>query len=512
MWFLFILMQPCQKSCQAAFTSSSSIFADTTPHERVWSRQRKWEKLPSWREKKKKEWCGDAICLKPTREDRRQLARETLRKDGWGTGGKNTCPSILMYDDMQMWWKSTINKNEKKKKISIWSCLPGCHQPSETSTSGRTEEAREGSLTDAEPAPSAPSVQPIEAAAGEQPIPDTLYVFRMSSKVQRHSHFFTAILYLRLLPSVVPQAVVLPSVFKGSQAPTETQRLLRNLDFPMWDKLPQVTLEDLDLTCQRPSTVSTLFFFFFLKYVYWDGIQWTVLMCCWFFHFPLLLAFSSRWWSRTTRTWKPSAIGASYWSTPSFATGGTARTRAGPRGSSGAIRAAKAGSRTTSSWPSGPRERSAATRRRRRRRRCCTWRWSPPRRERGRSSCSRPMSSSSRWRGKNATTSSGCTTQGTLRTCACVAFGTWRSIFTPRNWKSFSSCEGGAGDPSYFAFERLLLLHWFQLQTLTFMYLMSYFSNTDNCSWETTFFFLFRNVAGFFMYNFMRRHWGTLLF
>lgn len=111
-------------------------------------------------------------------------------------------------------------------------------------------------------------MQPIEAAAGEQPIPDTLYVFRMSSKVQRHSHFFTAILYLRLLPSVVPQAVVLPSVFKGSQAPTETQRLLRNLDFPMWDKLPQVTLEDLDLTCQRPSTVSTLFFFFFLKYVY----------------------------------------------------------------------------------------------------------------------------------------------------------------------------------------------------------------------------------------------------
>ncbi|XP_051926916.1 uncharacterized protein wu:fj29h11 isoform X2 [Hippocampus zosterae] len=107
---------------------------------------------------------------------------------------------------------------------------PGCHQPSETSTSGRTEcgeEAKEESLTDAETAPSAPSVQPIEAA-GEQPIPDS---------------------------PVVPQVVVLPSVFKGSQAPTETQRLLRNLDFPMWDKLPQVTLEDLDLTCQRPSTV-----------------------------------------------------------------------------------------------------------------------------------------------------------------------------------------------------------------------------------------------------------------
>ncbi|XP_077406198.1 uncharacterized protein LOC144038026 isoform X2 [Vanacampus margaritifer] len=108
----------------------------------------------------------------------------------------------------------------------------GRHQPSETSTSGHKEsgkETREESLTDPEPAPSAPCVQPIEAA-GEQATSDSL---------------------------VVPEAVVMPSVFKGSQAAAETQRPLLNLNFPLWNELqpPQATLEDLDVTCQKPSTV-----------------------------------------------------------------------------------------------------------------------------------------------------------------------------------------------------------------------------------------------------------------
>ncbi|XP_049615652.1 uncharacterized protein wu:fj29h11 isoform X2 [Syngnathus scovelli] len=100
---------------------------------------------------------------------------------------------------------------------------PGRHQPSETSTSGHTQNG-EKNLTDPEPAPSAPSAQPIEAA-GEQSAPDSL---------------------------VVPEAVVLPSVFKDLQE--KSQRPPLNL---IWDKrqAPHVILEDLDVTCQRPSTV-----------------------------------------------------------------------------------------------------------------------------------------------------------------------------------------------------------------------------------------------------------------
>ncbi|XP_061665744.1 uncharacterized protein wu:fj29h11 isoform X2 [Syngnathoides biaculeatus] len=109
---------------------------------------------------------------------------------------------------------------------------PGHHQPCETSTSACTEsreETSEKSLTDPEPASDIPSVQPIEAAS-EQLTPDSL---------------------------AVPEAVVLPSTFKGSQKAAETQRLPLNLDFPMWNKLtpPHATLEDLDVTCQRPATV-----------------------------------------------------------------------------------------------------------------------------------------------------------------------------------------------------------------------------------------------------------------
>ncbi|XP_031729731.1 protein NO VEIN isoform X1 [Anarrhichthys ocellatus] len=54
--------------------------------------------------------------------------------------------------------------------------------------------------------------------------------------------------------SLVPEAVVLSSMFQGG---AETQRPPLNLDFPPWNKVqpPLATLEDMELTCQRPTTV-----------------------------------------------------------------------------------------------------------------------------------------------------------------------------------------------------------------------------------------------------------------
>ncbi|XP_074476701.1 uncharacterized protein LOC141758850 isoform X3 [Sebastes fasciatus] len=50
----------------------------------------------------------------------------------------------------------------------------------------------------------------------------------------------------------VPDAVVVSTVFQGA---AETQRPPLNLDFPLWNRAPQATLEDMELTCQRPTTV-----------------------------------------------------------------------------------------------------------------------------------------------------------------------------------------------------------------------------------------------------------------
>lgn len=61
--------------------------------------------------------------------------------------------------------------------------------------------------------------------------------------------------FLSLHLSVVPEAVVLSSTFQGTAATAETQRPPLNLDFPHWNT--QTTLEDMELTCQRPTTVST---------------------------------------------------------------------------------------------------------------------------------------------------------------------------------------------------------------------------------------------------------------
>ncbi|XP_070708112.1 uncharacterized protein [Pempheris klunzingeri] len=80
---------------------------------------------------------------------------------------------------------------------------------------------------DQPPAPSPPSARPAETAS-DQAAASSL---------------------------VVPEAMVLSSMFQGTAA--ETQRPPLNLDFPLWNKVqpPQATLEDMELTCQRPTTV-----------------------------------------------------------------------------------------------------------------------------------------------------------------------------------------------------------------------------------------------------------------
>lgn len=56
---------------------------------------------------------------------------------------------------------------------------------------------------------------------------------------------------------VVPEAVVLSSTFQGTAVPAESQRPPLILDFPLWKKgQATATLEDMELTCERPTTVS----------------------------------------------------------------------------------------------------------------------------------------------------------------------------------------------------------------------------------------------------------------
>ncbi|KAM4524399.1 uncharacterized protein PAE49_000724 isoform 2-T3 [Odontesthes bonariensis] len=95
----------------------------------------------------------------------------------------------------------------------------------ESDSAGGAEEP----LTAPRPAPSPPSVQPVQAP-GDQPPPSSLSV---------------------------PEAVVLSGTFQGTAAAAETQRPPLNLDFPLWNKVQpsQATLEDMELTCQKPTTV-----------------------------------------------------------------------------------------------------------------------------------------------------------------------------------------------------------------------------------------------------------------
>ncbi|XP_026207843.1 uncharacterized protein wu:fj29h11 isoform X2 [Anabas testudineus] len=100
---------------------------------------------------------------------------------------------------------------------------PEHSQQSETAESDRAEGGEE-SLTSQSP-PSAQSA----GTASDHPAPNSL---------------------------ATPEAVVLSSTFQGT-AISETQRPPLNLDFSLLNKFqpPQATLEDMELTCQRPTTV-----------------------------------------------------------------------------------------------------------------------------------------------------------------------------------------------------------------------------------------------------------------
>ncbi|XP_069563541.1 uncharacterized protein [Brachyistius frenatus] len=104
---------------------------------------------------------------------------------------------------------------------------PERSQQSETTESDRAEAGGE-SLADPRPAPSPPSAPPADAA-GDQPAPNSL---------------------------AGPEPVVISTTFQGTAA-AETQRPPLNMDLPLWNKAqpPQATLEDMELTCQRPTTV-----------------------------------------------------------------------------------------------------------------------------------------------------------------------------------------------------------------------------------------------------------------
>ncbi|XP_034083344.1 protein NO VEIN isoform X4 [Gymnodraco acuticeps] len=102
---------------------------------------------------------------------------------------------------------------------------PAAGTPNTLPPSERSQQS-EASLAAPRPAPSLQSAPPAETA-NQQPAPNSL---------------------------AVPDAVVLPSMFQGA---AESQRPPLNLDFPLWNKLqpPHATLEDMELTCQRPTTV-----------------------------------------------------------------------------------------------------------------------------------------------------------------------------------------------------------------------------------------------------------------
>ncbi|XP_018534128.2 uncharacterized protein wu:fj29h11 [Lates calcarifer] len=109
--------------------------------------------------------------------------------------------------------------------INTTTTPPERRQQSDTIESDRAEN-REGSLAAPTPAQSPPSAPPAETV-GNQPATNSL---------------------------LVPDAVVLSSTFQGT---ADTQRPPLNLDFPFWNKVqaPQATLEDMELICQRPTTV-----------------------------------------------------------------------------------------------------------------------------------------------------------------------------------------------------------------------------------------------------------------
>uniref|UniRef100_A0A1A8UKW3 HTH OST-type domain-containing protein n=1 Tax=Nothobranchius furzeri TaxID=105023 RepID=A0A1A8UKW3_NOTFU len=106
--------------------------------------------------------------------------------------------------------------------VSISSPRPAESRP-------QSEGGQEG-LAAPRPAQTLPSAQPAEAP-GDQPTPNSTLA--------------------------VPDAVVASATFQGTAAAAETPRPPLNLDFPRWNK-DQSGLEDMELTCQRPTTMVPL--------------------------------------------------------------------------------------------------------------------------------------------------------------------------------------------------------------------------------------------------------------
>uniref|UniRef100_A0A3P9B955 Wu:fj29h11 n=1 Tax=Maylandia zebra TaxID=106582 RepID=A0A3P9B955_9CICH len=84
-----------------------------------------------------------------------------------------------------------------------------------------------------------PSLQRLPSHPDSQPVPN-ICISNLSP--------------LSLSVSAVPEAVVLSSTFQGTAAAAAEIRPPLNLDFPHWNKT-KATLEDMELTCQRPTTV-----------------------------------------------------------------------------------------------------------------------------------------------------------------------------------------------------------------------------------------------------------------
>uniref|UniRef100_A0A1A7X528 HTH OST-type domain-containing protein n=2 Tax=Iconisemion striatum TaxID=60296 RepID=A0A1A7X528_9TELE len=99
-------------------------------------------------------------------------------------------------------------------------------RPAENSQQSKASEGGQEGLTAPRPAQTPSSAQPVEAP-GDQPTPNSLDV---------------------------PNLVMASGTFQGTVTAAETLRPPLNLDFPQWNK-DQTGLEDMELTCQRPTTV-----------------------------------------------------------------------------------------------------------------------------------------------------------------------------------------------------------------------------------------------------------------
>uniref|UniRef100_A0A669E4X7 Wu:fj29h11 n=1 Tax=Oreochromis niloticus TaxID=8128 RepID=A0A669E4X7_ORENI len=106
--------------------------------------------------------------------------------------------------------------------------------------------------------PSHPEQANTTAAANTNTPPPPGYTFKILTNTDIQFNFICRYVFLISLlclsVSAVPEAVVLSGTFQGTAADAAEIRPPLNLDFPQWSK-SQATLEDMELTCQRPTTV-----------------------------------------------------------------------------------------------------------------------------------------------------------------------------------------------------------------------------------------------------------------